>query len=434
MILTVCLAGATCLALSLAVFLIPQKKIFGSPFSVYSIVPLIGAIAVVAVGCVSVGDVFEYFTANSAANPIKIIILFISMSLISVYLDETGFFEYVAYKAAVKTGGVQIKVFVVFYLTVSVLTVFTSNDIVILTFTPFICQFCRHAKISAVPYVFTQFVAANTWSLLLMIGNPTNVFLAQASGIDFFEYLSVMWLPCIFAGVTSFLVLLLTFFRKLKDKMELPTEKVELNEKTFTAVGLVYLLACTLCIAVLPYFGVEMFYVAAGFCVLLFATVVLLRASKKQKPTVIVKTLRRAPFEMIPLVLGMAVVALALYKNGVTDAVAAWIGEESVIAKYGVLSTLAANLFNNVPMSMIFANIAGGLTGVVGQKAVYSTVIGSNIGAYLTPLGALAGLMFTSILSRHGVKFSFKDFVKYGFIVAPLTLCAALVALGIVLG
>ena len=119
MLLTVILAAATCLALTLTVFLLPQKKILSTPFSVYSVVPLVGALAVVLTGCVSVGEVFSYFTANTVANPIKIIIFFISMSLISVYLDETGFFEYVAYKAAVKTGGVQIKVFIVFYLTVS---------------------------------------------------------------------------------------------------------------------------------------------------------------------------------------------------------------------------------------------------------------------------------------------------------------------------
>lgn len=433
MLSSVIVAGLTCIALTLTVYFLPQKRIGNTAFSLYSVVPLVGAVAAVIVGCVTPSDVFSYFASGSASNPVKIIILFISMSLISVYLDETGFFEYVAYLAVKKTGGVQMRIFVVFYIVVSILTVFTSNDIVILTFTPFICQFCKHSKINSVPYVFAQFVAANTFSMLLVIGNPTNVFLAQSNGISFLRYLSVMWLPTLLAGTVAFFILLLVFQKSLKEPMQNAEEEATLKEKLFTAVGLAYLLLCTICIAVLPYFGVEMYYVAAIFCVLLFITVAALRLIKRQRPTIIFKTIKRAPFEMIPLVLGMSVIALALFKNGVTPKLATILGDSAVITKYGVLSTLSANLLNNIPMSIIFSDIVSGLNGAVAQKAVYSTVIGSNIGAYLTPLGALAGLMFTSILTRHGVKFAFGDFVKYGFIVAPLTLASALFGLFVIL-
>ena len=60
---------------------------------------------------------------------------------------------------------------------------------------------------------------------------------------------------------------------------------------------------------------------------------------------------------------------------------------------------------------------------------VYATVIGSNLGAFLTPLGALAGIMWSSLLNRAGVSFSFKKFTLYGVILVIPSLAAALLGL-----
>ena len=53
------------------------------------------------------------------------------------------------------------------------------------------------------PYLVGEFVAANTWSMMLVIGNPTNIYLASACGIEFGEYVSVMWLPTLLAGLVA---------------------------------------------------------------------------------------------------------------------------------------------------------------------------------------------------------------------------------------
>lgn len=433
MVLAIVIAAITCAGLLATVCIFPQNKIGKTNISYYATVPFIGAVLAVVCGAVGIKDVAEYFTSYSQSNPVKILVLFISMSLISVYLDETGFFEYVAHLAVKRTGGRQTGIFISLFITTSLLTVVTSNDIVILTFTPFICRFCKRCRIDPVPYVFSQFVAANTFSLMFLIGNPTNIFLAQSVKIGFAEYLSVMWLPTIFAGIAAFAITYIIFYKSLKKPIDPIDEEYRIEELSYTVVGLVFLIACTLSIAILPYLGLEMYYVSALYCIGLFITVIIMRAVRRQRPKIVFKTLKRAPFEMIPLVLGMAVIALTLGKNGVTDLVCNALGEEYIILKYGVVSTLAANVFNNIPMSMIFAEIVGGLGGLNLQKAVYSSIIGSNLGAYLTPLGALAGLMFTTVLSRHGIKLSFKDFIKYGALVVPVTLAAALAGLYLVL-
>jgi arsenical pump membrane protein len=92
---------------------------------------------------------------------------------------------------------------------------------------------------------------------------------------------------------------------------------------------------------------------------------------------------------------------------------------------------LSANFINNIPMSVLFSGIIE--SGVATNAKIYATVIGSNLGAYLTPVGALAGIMWTGLLRTHEVEFSFKDFIKYGVVVAVPALAVSLFGLWLVL-
>lgn len=78
---------------------------------------------------------------------------------------------------------------------------------------------------------------------------------------------------------------------------------------------------------------------------------------------------------------------------------------------------------------MLFEKItAGG-----NLAAVYGAVIGSNVGAYITPVGALAGIMWTNILGEYRVKMNFIKFTSVGLAAAIPTLLVASLMLLIVL-
>ena len=84
-------------------------------------------------------------------------------------------------------------------------------------------------------------------------------------------------------------------------------------------------------------------------------------------------------------------------------------------------------------MSILFSNLVKGLTENAYLEAVYASIIGSNIGAIFTPIGALAGIMFFSLLNKHDIKFSFLSFIKYASIISIPTLVISLLFLMIVL-
>lgn len=425
------ISAITCLLMIMAVLFLPKVKIFNISLGSYWIVTVIGAIVLLLFGTVDVGTVGSALIADNAINPLKILVLFISMTILSIFLDELGFFRYLANLALTKAGASQMRLFMILYITVSVLTVFTSNDIIILSFTPFICYFAKSAKISPIPYLAAEFVAANTWSMALIIGNPTNIYLVTAAGGDFISYLKVMLIPTLCSGIVAFFFLLLLFRKKLQEPIgEVAITEVVIEDKLSLGIGVVHLAACTLILAVGSYIGIEMWLVSLISALSLFVCSIIISIVIRKKPVALVACLKRAPWDLIPFVLSMFVMVEALNSNGVTDSIYALLGESLPIWKYGLTSFLASNLINNIPMSVLYSSILEGSSSVA---AVFATVVGSNLGACLTPIGALAGIMWSSILKEHDLKFGYLDFLKIGVTVAIPSLFVALGVLSIII-
>ena len=427
--LSIVIAAATCLAMIAAVLFFPKVNIGRISLSSYWVVTVVGATLLLLLDAVDIGTVGASLVADTAINPLKILVLFISMTVLSIFLDEIGFFRYLASVTLRKAGHSQMRLFLILYITVSVLTVFTSNDIIILSFTPFICYFAKNAHVSPIPYLAAEFVAANTWSMELIIGNPTNIYLVTAAGGNFISYVAIMMIPTLVSGLVAFLCLYLLFRKKLSKPMEATPEDVKIEDRFSLIVGLAHLGVCTLLLAIGSYIGLDMWLVSLVSALSLLTITVILSVIRKEAPIHTKACLKRAPWELIPFVLSMFVVVEALHINGVTDFIYGMLSGSASVWTYGITSFLSANLINNIPMSVLYSSI---LSGGATEAAVYATVVGSNLGACLTPIGALAGVMWSSILKEHHLKFSYADFLKIGTTVAVPSLIAALGTLSLV--
>ena len=181
MIATGIICGLTCLCMIVFILWKPQIKYRGVGYDTYPAIALLGCLVLLITGQLPVREYLAGLTADTSVNPIKILLLFFSMTFLSVYLDEAGMFRFLAGVTLRRAGGSQKKLLLYLYLTVSFLTVFTSNDIVVLTFTPFICYFAKSAKIDPIPYLVTEFVAANTFS---MVYNTKTATLSLSCGMS----------------------------------------------------------------------------------------------------------------------------------------------------------------------------------------------------------------------------------------------------------
>lgn len=404
---------------------LPKIKIGKVSLSTYWIAALLGAILLFATGRITFSEFFEGVSASGGMNPLKILTLFVSMTTLSVFLDEVGLFAYLANEALKKSGDSQIKLFATLFLAVGLLTVFTSNDVVVLTFTPFICQFCKRAKVNPLPYLFAEFVAANSFSMALIIGNPTNIYLGAFSELTFWEYLKAMILPTLASGAAEFLTLYLIFRKELKKPMQAEEEEVQIKSKGLLIMGIAHLSVCIVLLAISAYIHIEMWILTLCFAVSLFFCATLYALKKHKYFSVETDTLKRVPAEIVPFVLSMFAVVLSLEKCGVTAIIAEALSGGEEVFTYGITSYLASNVVNNIPMSVLFSSVlkSGGGTG-----AVYASIVGSNLGATLTPIGALAGIMWQNILKKNDVKMTFVTFLKYN--IAP-SVVSLLVTLGV---
>lgn len=436
MTLTVCIAGVTALAMILTILIKPYVSVGGHKLGLYWIVCLIGALLMLFTGCISPQKALSGITADSSVNPLKILTLFLSMTLLSVYLGDAGFFDFVADAVFLKSKGGTLKLFLALYLVVSILTVFTSNDVIILTFTPPICIFAKRAKISPLPFLLGEFVAANTWSMTLIIGNPTNVYLASSYGVTFFEYLSVMWLPALGGGLTGLLMIFLLFRKQLLSPLPERTDKpTEFNKlvphKTPLIAALSHLILCIILLAVSDVIGVSMWIICLILALSLTAFDFVYDLIVEHTALPVWRSIEKEPYELIPFILSMFVIVLALKECGFTDLLNSVLltGTKTDGVTFGLLSAGTANLLNNIPMSVLFERIIDG----GGLHALYGAVIGSNVGAFITPVGALAGIMWNKILGEYGVKLPFIKFIAYGATVAIPTLLASVGCLLLVL-
>lgn len=415
----------------------PVIIIKNKEFNTFYFFPLLGAFLIIILKQIDLNFLWSSFTTNSSINPIKIVVLLMSLSMLSISLDEMGFFNFLATKIVAKVKNSQMKLFITIFILVSILTMFTSNDIVILTFTIFICHFARHAKINPIPYLVMEFVAANTWSMIFIIGNPTNIYLASSFDISFLDYFKIMALPTITAGITALLILLLIFRKDLKKDIEnTDVEISEIKHKKLTIIALVFLFITTLLLALSNYINLEMWLITLISAISL-TIILIVFAFIKKDITYLKNTYKRIPWTLAVFVFSMFILILTLNYNGVFNSIENIIynfNKENnflTIFSYGFLSTISDNVVNNIPMSLAFSCIIN--NGVTSLNSIFPTIIGSNIGAFLTPIGALAGIMWMGILKKQDVKYSFIDFTKKGLIITFPVLIVCLLTLFLIL-
>lgn len=429
MIATIVIALVTFISITLSLILFPQIKIGKVKIDVYWIIALVGAVVLLATSLAPIKEVGNQLISNTSINPLKILVLFFSMTLISIFLDELGLFRFLARRAAQRAKGSQFVLFFVLYGLTALLTVFTSNDIVILTLTPFICVFCKNSKINPIPYLIAEFAAANTWSLMFVIGNPTNIYLATSAGINFIEYFKVMAIPTLCAGVIELGILFLLFFRKLKEPLTASDVEARVEDKPALIVGVIHLLICLIFLIISSYLNLEMWLISAICAGSLLLFMLIYSIFKKANWVVVGGSLKRLPYPLIPFFLSMFVIVVALNSQGITSTIASWFGNQNTIWIYGYTSFLTCNLINNIPMSILYSTLCQSLETTNYLAGIYASIVGSNIGAFLTPLGALAGIMFVGLVNKYEIKFRFIDFIKYGVVIAIPTISIALLML-----
>ena len=415
-------------------------------------------------GVIDVDIVKHGILDNGSFRPWEIIVIFFTVAYISVSTDVTGIFDYLAYITVRKAQGNGNKLFLFFYILAGVLSIFTSNDIVILTLTPIIFYLGKHAKINVVPLLFAEFFAANTLSMFLYIDNPTNIMVANALHIGFLEYATVMWLPTLVAAVVNYYLLKLVF-RKMLTKEYKIDESSDFHVRNWSDAFFSILLMFIMFVSLVwsGHTQIPIWVITSFFCFIfiiedLCFSLYYYKESKKLSVAQLQKAedvfgipkkknefwlaIKRIPWKILPFIITFFIIIEAFGHYGLVDGVAGFISKYSVglassIGLTGILSFFLANIINNQPMTIFFTHIfvsdAFSLVGQNMKGSVYALIIASNLGANFTIIGALAGIMWKRILKVKGLEINYWQFLKVGITITPLVFLSSLVTLYLIL-
>ncbi|AVP58164.1 arsenical pump membrane protein [Pseudorhodoferax aquiterrae] len=364
---------------------------------------------------------------------------FVAVIIISLLLDEAGFFEWAALHVARWGGGNGRRLFAFIVLLGAAVAALFANDGAALILTPIVMAMLvalGFSPAATLAFVMAAGFIADTASLPLVVSNLVNIVSADFFGIGFNQYAAVMMPVNIAAVLASLLVLLLYFGRSVPARYDLaqlkaPAQAIR-DPATFRAGWVVLVLL------VVGFFGLEPLGVPVS-AVAAVAAVVLLAVAARGHVISTRKVLHGAPWQIVVFSLGMYLVVYGLRNAGLTDRIAGLLdvfaqgGIWGAAIGTGVLTALLSSVMNNMPTVLIGALSidASQASGVVKEAMIYANVIGCDLGPKITPIGSLATLLWLHVLQKKGTTIAWGYYFRVGIVLTLPVLLVTLAALAL---
>lgn len=368
---------------------------------------------------------------------------FVALIVISLVLDEAGFFAWAAAHVTRLGNGRGRLLFPMIIVLGAVIAAFFANDGAALLLTPIVIAILvrlDYPPAAAFAFIIATGFVADATSLPLIISNLVNIVTANYFGVGFGRYAAVM-VPVDLVSLAAALVVLWVMFRRSIPARyavaALDAPRAAIRDRLVFRAAFPLLAVLLVAYFVTAPFGVPVSLVTGAAALVLMAVAGRWWRRGRGAVLSVRSVMRQAPWQVVLFSLGMYVVVYGLGNAGLTamgTAALQWLARQgNLVATVGTgfLAAALASVMNNMPSTLV-ASLAIGhaqVPAATRELMVYASIIGNDLGPKFTPIGSLATLLWLHVLARKGYQVSWRRYMKIGLLLTPPVLLAALVAL-----
>jgi Na+/H+ antiporter NhaD/arsenite permease-like protein len=382
---------------------------------------LLGGVAMILFGLLTQEQAFQAVDWN-------VIFLLAGMMILANILRETGLFQWIAVQAVRLGRGQPFRILVILSLVTAVASALLDNVTIVVLVAPVTLFVAASLRVSPVPFLIAAILASNIGGTATLIGDPPNILIGSAAGIDFLTFAAnlapiSLVILVVFVGLSWFL-----FSRDLPtgqsrsldvDALEadaLITDRLLLGKSLVVVTGVI-----------VGFFLHGTLHLEPATIALAGATLLLLWTRSDTH-----HVLREVEWTTLFFFLGLFITVEAVVQVGIIEAVAdaalrltgADVALTSTLLLW--LSAVASGIVDNIPYTATMIPIVENLGQVMPVEPLWwSLALGACLGGNATLVGASANVVVANLAGRSGHPISFGQFLKYGLATTTLSLVLA---------
>jgi len=386
-----------------------------------TVAALLGGVAMILLGVIPQEQAFDAIDWN-------VIFLLAGMMAIANLLRETGLFQWIAVQAVRLGRGDPFLILIILSLVTAFASGLLDNVTIVVLVAPITLFVAASLKVSPMPFLVAQILASNIGGAATLIGDPPNILIGSAAGIDFLTF-AINMTPIIVVILIVFVGLALVMFRKdlqgrhsdsfdvdALDTTELITDPALLRKALVVMMG------------VLVGFLVHgALHLEPATIALTGATVLMLWARSDPHGV-----LRDVEWTTLFFFVGLFITVEAIVEVGIIDRLAQGAlnltgGNLALTSMLLIwLSAVASGIVDNIPYTATMIPLVQGLGQSMPIEPLWwSLALGADLGGNATLVGASANIVVANLAQRSGYPISFRTFLPYGVLTTVVSLILA---------
>jgi len=285
--------------------------------------------------------------------------------------------------------------------------------------------------VSPFPYLISQIFASNIGGTATLIGDPPNILIGSAAGLDFLDFL-VNLAPVVIVIMAAFLVILRQWFRRSLEDDEYRLDVLATLDPSgaITDRPLMIRALVVLGLTLVGFLFHSVIGVEAATIALLGATVLMFIGPLDPHDS-----LRDIEWSTLFFFVGLFMLIEAVVQVGIVGSVARSLADavdgRLEVATIGILwiSAIGSAIVDNIPYTATAIPIVEGMiaTGIEGEPLWWALALGACLGGNLTIVGASANIVVANLAARDGHPITFAQFLRYGSTVVLMSLAISTV-------